>query len=161
MTTKSGSVTEHLRELVAKPAWGLVRTVGSMFFLEIGYPIPRLEDKRAHGEWHFLFQNCHWRFERQHDIRMFSSEDDKTLIDKGFESLGARLGNVDGGDLMPDEEGLRISFTSGLCLQILDAMDPIGEDRWFLYGPSRSVLVCTLDGNIVQQDLDDPTHGVR
>ena len=63
MSDQAGSISQALHHLNGRPAWGLTRTHGSMFFLEVGNPKLRPGEKKQHGEWHFLFEMCHWRFE--------------------------------------------------------------------------------------------------
>ena len=83
MIEKDLSIHNDLANLRGKPAWGLVRTHGSMFFLEIGGSVLRPGGLKAHGEWHFLIEMCQWRLETQESI-LVGSEDDQELIDDSF-----------------------------------------------------------------------------
>jgi hypothetical protein len=85
-------IESTFQSLNGKPAWGLTRTHGSMFFLEIGLPLPRSGEKKVHGEWHFLVEMCHWRIETQNSI-LTGSDDEQELIDSSFARL--ELGHVE------------------------------------------------------------------
>jgi hypothetical protein len=69
-----------LSNIKGKAAWGLRRDVGSIFFLELGDPILRAGQIRSHGEWHFLVELCHWRFESPDSV-LVGSEDEPSFID--------------------------------------------------------------------------------
>jgi hypothetical protein len=85
-------IESTFQSLNGKPAWGLTRTHGSMFFLEIGQPLPRSGEKKVHGEWHFLVEVCHWRIEARNSV-LIGSDDEQELIDNTFVNL--ELGHVE------------------------------------------------------------------
>jgi hypothetical protein len=52
------SIRQTLLDLKGKPAWGLHRTYGSVFFGEVGKQRPLADERQIHGEWHFLVEVC-------------------------------------------------------------------------------------------------------
>src|ERR1700730_14791150 len=86
------SIEETFTLLGKNRAWGLVRTHGSMFFLEIGKPLPQKSRRNVRGEWHFLVEMCHWRLATREAI-IVGSEDDEELIDRVFNEVN--LGTLD------------------------------------------------------------------
>jgi hypothetical protein len=110
-----GKERPHIREallrLRGKPAWGLVRDHGSMFFLEMGTELLDEGMVRAHGEWHFLIECCHWRFETADKI-LGGSEDEQPFIDGMFEKLD--LGSVENAEVLAPSHDLLVKFSSGM-----------------------------------------------
>src|SRR5208282_5944715 len=114
MSQENAMIEEILENLKSKPAWGLRRTHGSMFFLELGEPLPRIGNKQVHGEWHFLVEMGHWRFETQEAI-LVGSEDNQGFIDSAFQriDLGV-LGEINSASPSHD---LCLLFSSGIALR--------------------------------------------
>ena len=121
------------------PAWGLVRTHGSMFFLEIGQPRPKPDKKKVHGEWHFLIEMCHWRIEKR-DMLIVGSEDDQELIDCEFASL--ELGQLEEGNSSAPSYDLHLVFSSGMQLRTFSASAAKTDwTQWMLFCPDDNVWV--------------------
>jgi hypothetical protein len=155
MIENGTTVQGDLKNLKGKPAWGLARTVGSMFFLELGEGIQRVEQKKPHGEWHFLVQMCQWRIETSHAI-IVGSEDDQEFIDATL--ARAELGVVTDAITQPPSYDLSLTFTSGIQLKTFCASAAAREDwnNWYLYLPNGNVW--TVDGR-VRLALYSPTNG--
>ena len=83
MNDPNMSIRRSLSDLKSKPAWGLRRTYGSMFFLEVGKQRPHVDERQVHGEWHFLVEVCQWRFDSQ-DAILLGSDDEQSFIDDKF-----------------------------------------------------------------------------
>src|SRR5258708_3160169 len=106
-------IEQLLANLRYKPAWGLRRTYGSMFFLEVGNPLPRTGTVQTHGEWHFLMEMCHWRFEMEKGI-VVGSDDDQGLIDAAFQRV--ELGAIEEISARSPSHDLHLVFSSGIVL---------------------------------------------
>ena len=147
--TLSG-IQETFVELKGKRAWGLVRTHGSMFFLEIGDP--RTPEQENRGEWHLLVEMCHWRFEAL-DSRSVGSDDDKKLIDQVFASL--ELGNIECCAVVAPSYDLTITFSTGLWLKTFSALTELREQwsDWSLYTPDHHVWVSDSGGCLYYQSI--------
>ena len=151
------TILDALSSLIEKPASGLVRTHGSMFFLEIGNPLSRPGHVRPHGEWHFLFELCHWRFERQESI-IVGSEDGEDFIDVTFQGL--ELGTIDCAELSYPSNDLAINFTSGVRFKTFSTSANATDEwtQWFLFGPHEYVWVSGGGGNIFRKKEDEPVR---
>lgn len=130
-----------------KPAWGLTRTHGSMFFLEIGQPLPRIGEKKVHGKWHFLIEMCHWRIETQNSV-LIGSDDEQELIDNTFANL--ELGHVKSVTASLPSHDLHIVFSSGICLNTFTTSGAAKDQwkQWLLYGPDDDVWVTDASGSL-------------
>ena len=128
------TIQDDLSDLKGKPAWGLVRTHGSMFFLEVGASILRPGDIKEHGEWHFLIEMCQWRFETEESI-LVGSEDDQEFIDVSFGKIV--LGNIESVDMTPPCHDLTLVFTSGIRLNTFFTSGAAKDEwtNWILYCP--------------------------
>jgi hypothetical protein len=129
------SINAGLNALKNQPAWGLNRTVGSMFFLEIGQPRPRT-GRKTHGEWHFLIEMCHWRIETNH-VLIVGSDDDQKFIDDKFASL--ELGKVEEAQSLGPSYDLRLVFSSGIRLITFStAAAANDEPQWLFFCPDEN-----------------------
>lgn len=154
MRDRGGTISDVLRDLKGKPSWGLTRTHGSMFFLEIGNPKLRAGEKKQHGEWHFLFQMCHWRFQDANTV-LVGSDDSPDAIDDKFRKL--QLQSFDHAEIVPPSNDLRIVFSSGVCVMTFSTCSPAsdGETQWQLYDPSDTVWISDTTGRIVARDANE------
>ena len=134
------TISSHLCDLIGQPAWGLKRTHGSMFFLEIGGPNSYGKTShgidRVHGDWHFLFELCKWSFSVPNGIRI-SSQNTPAGIDGVFANL--ELGVVQAAAFSDDTEDLSITFTSGISLRVSpDEVDTEPDDtEWIFFLPEE------------------------
>ena len=151
MILSDGMLKESFSKLTGLPAWGLVRTYGSMFFLEIGSPLPRSGEKKVHGEWHFLVEMCAWRIEARDGI-LISSENEPAYIDSRFRSL--ELGQVTSANVQSPSYDLDVSFTSGLLLKTMFSVASPGDrwTQWQLYGPDDYVWAVDEKGVLVYEN---------
>lgn len=149
MKQESSSVSSALAMLSGKQAWGLTRTHGSMFFLEIGKPLPRKGEKKVHGEWHFLVEVCHWRIESTSSL-LVGSDDPQALIDKTFS--GAELGSIMEVQVTLPAHDLQIVFSSGLRLTTFGTSTAAKDEwtQWQLYSPDDNVWVANASGELMQ-----------
>jgi hypothetical protein len=147
------SIDNLLLELRGKPAWGLVRTFGSMFFLEIGNPMPRSDTKKVHGEWHILVELCHWRVESQ-NATLAGSDDEQELIDYTFTNL--ELGSIETVAVSSTSHDLRIIFSSGIRLSTFSATAAATNDKstqWQIYCPDDNVWIAKADGSLANESV--------
>jgi hypothetical protein len=138
-----------LSNIKGKRAWGLRRDVGSIFFLELGDPITRTGQSRSHGEWHFLVELCHWRFESQESV-LLGSEDEPSFIDASFDGL--KLGFVESADVLLPSQDLQIGFTSGIRFKTFTTSGQATDQwtQWHLFGPDEYVWISDgVDGYAV------------
>jgi hypothetical protein len=112
--TVNATISDSLRQLIGKPAWGLHRSHGSMFLFDVGEAVPRSE-KKTHGEWCFLFESCTWRFESIGKLAI-TSEDDSEQIESQFGKL--QLGRIIEANYSTTSEQLHIAFDSGIALEV-------------------------------------------
>lgn len=130
---------DSLRQLETKFVSGITRTQGSMFFLEIGNLYLRSGAKRPHGEWHFLFELCHWRISSSDTITV-GSDDDSHFIDSVFSQLS--LGSIVSADVEAHSNDLCIIFSSGSSLRTLTTSAKATDEEWTqwrLYCPDENV----------------------
>ncbi len=149
MTQESPSISSSFAMLPGKRAWGLTRTHGSMFFLEVGEPLPRRGERKVHAEWHFLVEVCHWRIEDASSL-LVGSDDSKELIDKTFS--GTELGWVLEAKASLPAHDLQIIFSSGLRLTTFGT-SAVAKDEWTqwqLYSPDDNVWIANASGELVQ-----------
>jgi hypothetical protein len=141
------AIDSTFQGLTGKQGWGLTRTHGSMFFLEIGQPLPRGKEKKVHGEWHFLVEMCHWRIETKDSI-LAGSDDEQELIDGAFSDL--ELGYVESVAALSPSHDLEIVFSSGICIRTFTTSAAGKEQwkQWLLYGPADDVWVSDASGGI-------------
>ncbi len=135
MTEQQTPIRLVLASLKGKPAWSVVRTHGSMFYLELGKSLLRDGYKHPHGEWHFLVEMCQWRFETAESI-IVGSEDDQDSIDASFKRI--ELGVVESIEVIPPCLDLSIVFSSGIRLKTLFTSAKMKDDwtNWTLYSPN-------------------------
>jgi hypothetical protein len=154
MSVHGKGLSDALRDLKGMPSWGLTRTHGSMFFLEIGHPKLRPGERKEHGEWHFLFQMCHWRFENKNAV-LIGSDDSPEAIDDRFRKLEPQL--VDHAEIIPPSNDLRIVFSSGVCVMTFGTCSQAsdGETQWQLYDPSDTVWISDTTGRIVVREANE------
>jgi hypothetical protein len=151
------SIQDALSNLIGKSAWGPTRDVGSIFFLQLGQPqtIPGL--RGSYGEWHFLIDCCHWRFETS-DKLVVGSEDDQQFIDATFVRLD--LGRVEGAEVLIPSHDLNLKFSSGARLKTFSTSAEAADQwtQWSLYGPEDYVWVVDGGGNIKCVAKDEPVR---
>jgi len=148
------SVEIALEALKERPAWGLDRTHGSMFFLEIGLPLLRAGSKKVHGEWHFLVEMSQWRIETK-DKLIVGSDDDQPLIDREFAALD--LGQVKEATAPAPSYDLRLVFSSGIRL-VTFATSTAVKDRWpqwMLFCPDDNVWVLNSGGSPLRKSIHE------
>jgi hypothetical protein len=135
-------------------AWGLNRSHGSMFFLEIGEPIKRVGQVKSHGQWHFLVEECHWRFEKQGAV-LVGSEDDQVFIDSVFESI--ELGSLIRSELLHPSNDLQIDFSNGIRFRTFSTSAKATDqwNQWIFFGPEGYSWVSDGGGNI-KCEQDEP-----
>jgi hypothetical protein len=147
MNDASGTIREVLQGLKGEPAWGLTRTHGSMFFLELGRPHPRPGEKKVHGQWHFLFQMCHWRFEDTESL-VVGSDDSSEVIDEKFARL--QLDSIHTIETVSPSNDLRIAFGSGVCIRTFCTSSSTDEStQWELFDPNDNVWISDATGRLV------------
>jgi hypothetical protein len=131
--------------------------VGSMFFLELGAPISRAGQLRSHGEWHFLVESCHWRFESPESV-LVGSEDEPSFIDATFNSL--KLGFVENADVLPPSQDLQINFTCGIKFKTFTTSAQATDQwtQWVLSGPDDFAWVSDGGGQVRSIRRDDPVR---
>ncbi len=141
------AMQQALVTLKGKPAWGLVRTHGSMFFLEIGKPLPQVGEEKMHGEWHFLFEICHWRIEDGGSL-VVGSDDSQEFIDQKF--AGLQLESIHGVEILPSSHDLRIIFSSGHYLTTFCTSAASTEQwmQWQLFDPHDNVWISDATGRL-------------
>ena len=146
-----------LAHLVGRSAWGLRRDLGSIFFLELGEPLARIGQLKPHGEWHFLIQLCHWRFETPESV-LVGSEDDQTFIDATFASL--KLGSVETAEVLPPSQDLQISFSSGVRFKTFTTSKEATDQwtQWHLFGPDEYVWTSDGGGHVQCKKRDEPVR---
>ncbi len=105
-----------------------------MFFLEMGGSILRTGQVRPHGEWHFLIECGHWRFETA-DAILVGSEDGQQFIDGSFEQLN--LGLIANAEILLPSHDLLVSFDSGMEFRTFSTSAQATKQwtQWLLYGP--------------------------
>ena len=146
-----------LSNIKGKPAWGLRRDVGSIFFLELGDQISRAGQLKSHGEWHFLVEPCHWRFESPESV-LVGSEDEPSFIDAIFNSL--KLGFVENADLLAPSHDLQISFTSGIRFKTFTTSGQATDQwtQWLLFGPDEYAWISDGGGQVRCKTRDEPVR---
>jgi hypothetical protein len=142
---KRPAIWDAFSRLRGKSGWGLVRSHGSMFFLEMGDPLLRTGEANPHGEWHFLFELCHWRFETANEV-LVGSEDDQQFIDTEFERLS--LGSVESAEVSTPSHDLIIKFSSGVRFRTFSTSAEATSQwtQWLLYGPPEEDYAWVSDG---------------
>ena len=130
----SPNISESLKALSGKKAWGLRRSDGSVFLFDIGNPIPSIS-RRTRGEWGFLFESCEWTFRGPSNQDSISSDDDRELIESAFETM--QLGDVLDAVFSASTGELSIGFSSGFLLAVspLDVEDDDEATEWVLFTP--------------------------
>jgi hypothetical protein len=127
-----------------------------MFFLQIGDPFPRPRVKEILGQWHFLVEICHWRFETQEGI-LVGSDDEQELIDSAFQRLD--LGAIKETILSSPSHDLRIVFSTGVSLDTFATSSAAAKDQWTqwsLFSPDDSTWNANASGALVHHNADDP-----
>src|SRR5438270_9183502 len=134
------TISSYVCDLIGQPAWGLKRTHGSMFFLEIGGPNSYGKTShgldRVHGDWHFLFELCRWSFWANNGIRI-SSQNTPAHIDGVFANL--ELGVVQAAVFSEGSEDLNITFTSGISLRVSpdEVYTELHDTEWIFFLPKE------------------------
>jgi hypothetical protein len=136
----SMAICDYFAKLKGLSAWGLVRSVGSIFFLELGKPIPMEGQAGPRGEWQFLVQYCNWRFSHKETI-IIGSADDADRIDKAFAAM--ELGELVSAEVSLPLCDLGLLFSSGVQFKTLatSATYAAGEGtyQWMLFCPDDNV----------------------
>jgi hypothetical protein len=155
--TENHSIEKALSSLVGKPAWGAARDIGSIFFLQIGEPriIPGL--RKQYGQWHFLFDCCHWMFETA-DKLVVGSDDGQQYIDATFQRLD--LGCVEAAEMSAPSHDLFLGFSSGTRFRTFSTSAQATDQwtQWSLYGPADYVWVVDGGGNTKCVAKDEPVR---
>ena len=138
---------EDTSSVKGERAWGLSRSQGSMFFLEVGKPLPR-DVQKTHGEWHFLFEMCHWRLEKADSI-VIGSEDEQGLIDNVFSML--ELGSISSAGVTAPSNDLTIEFDVGLKLKTFTLSSGAKADwtQWYLFTPDNNAWTSDAKGDLL------------
>jgi hypothetical protein len=141
--------------LEKKPVWGLVRTHGSMFFLEVGEQLPQEGRRNVRGEWHFLIEMCHWRFSTE-KIVLVGSEDDQELIDRVFKDIS--LGTLDRVTTSAPCHDLLLEFSSGATLSTFTTSASATDQwtQWRLFCPDDNVWVVDGGGHLASMNAYAP-----
>lgn len=146
MTFDISGIREDFLRLTGLRAWGLSRTHGSMFFLEVGKPLDRPRQVRRHGEWNFLVEMTEWRFETSESL-LIGSDDSPELIDERFSAM--KLGAVDNGDVILPTLDLILTFSSGVRLRTFGASALYAEEKrkqWMFFRPDDNVWAVSALG---------------
>jgi hypothetical protein len=153
MRQKDEAFQRELLDLKGKPAWGLVRSYGSMFFLEIGEPLPKIGEKRVHGEWHCLVEMCHWRIDTR-SAMLIGSDDEQELIDRTFAHLD--LGFIESVEASSPSYDLRIAFSSGIRIGTFLATSAPKQDwtQWQLFTPDDNVWIVDATGSLLHKSAN-------
>ena len=148
------SIEETFTLLGKNRAWGLVRTHGSMFFLEIGKPLPQKSRRNVRGEWHFLVEMCHWRLATREAI-IVGSEDDKELIDRVFNEVN--LGTLDKASTSTPSHDLHLLFSSGVTLSTFTTSASATDQwtQWRLFCPDDKVWVVNGGGHLASMNAHE------
>lgn len=151
MSSNDEKLQIALSKLKGLPAWGLVRTYGSMFFLEVGNSLPRSGEKKIHGEWHFLIEMCDWRFESP-DGTIVASEDEPDRIDNIFTKL--ELGVFTAAKAQSLTYDLDLTFSSGISLRTFSQTGSLGDrwTQWQLYDPEDYVWAVDEQGALIHEN---------
>jgi hypothetical protein len=155
---KRPSIQSALSSLSGKRAWGAARDLGSIFFLEIGEPLARPGLPKIHGEWHFLFECCYWRFETSDKV-IVGSDDDQRFIDNVFETLD--LGSLESAEVSGPSHDLLIRFSSGIIFRTFSTSAQATNQwtQWLLYGPDEDYAwVSDGGGNVKCVTKDEPVR---
>lgn len=153
--TQALSLYDVLVNLRGQVVSGINRTHGSMFFLELGQMVVREEGKQSHGQWHFLFELCHWRIASSEEL-LVGSDDEQSFIDEAFRSTA--FGAVERAAVSGALGDLCVSFSSGLTLSTLTtSAKAVAEDwtQWRLYCPDQNVWVVDGRGHLVRRNLHE------
>ncbi len=104
-----------------------------MFFLDFGESM-QVGSKYQHGQFHFLFQSCDWRFRSQANL-LVGSEDEQSHIDKVFQNLA--LSRLVSATQAPGLWDLTLHFTSGITLETFSACSQEDADwtQWIFFVP--------------------------
>jgi hypothetical protein len=146
--------------MIGKPAWGLKRTYGSMFFLEIGAPVVhawtgsrRGEQNQIHGEWCFLIEMGAWRFDSPSGP-LVGCESAQDYIDQIFDNTDLGLAvevvmSVPANDLL-------IKFSSGCLLRTFSLVAGGSGDwtDWLLFEPDGYVWSSEAGGQLLHRHKD-------
>jgi hypothetical protein len=129
-----------LTTLIGQEAWRPSRSIGSMFFLDVGEPV-KIQVKggdgkrlpRDVGTWRFLIQMCHWKFTRAHNL-IVGSDDEAETIDQIFEAL--ELGPILVTTHTLVAQSLGITFSSGAKFETFPYVSGATDDnQWTFYSP--------------------------
>jgi hypothetical protein len=145
---------EELFGLKGKSAWGLSRSYGSMFFLEIGQALRREGEQKVHGEWHFLIEMCYWRLDAPSEP-LVGSDDVQELIDSSFADLN--LGSIEVAEVSFPGHDLHILFSSGIRLNTFSAGAATEDEgtQWTLYTPREDVWMVDACNNLIHKSAYD------
>lgn len=142
-------MVEHLLE---KEPWGIEVTIGTRLSMEFGTEMLRPKHKQAHGEWHLLFQNCHWRVENAESVVVGSDDDDLSA------AIGrVKFARITSIRLVPPSNDLEIHFENGLRLTTYLSYSKSSSEskQWYLFCPDESVLVAEGGGHLTCKDRNE------
>ncbi len=142
-----------IEDLLDKEPWGVELTIGTRLSMEFGREVLMPKHNQAHGEWHLLFQNCHWRLENMESVLVGSDDDDLRVTIQNV-----KFGRVKNIGLKPPSNDLEIDFDNGLRLTTFLTYSRSCSDskQWYLYGPDGSVLVAEGGGSLIRQNRNAP-----
>jgi hypothetical protein len=148
----AGDLTTAIDDLVGKVPWGIELTIGTRLSMEFGTEVLMPKHKRAHGEWHLLFQNCHWRVQNIESVLVGSDDDD---ILAAIQDI--RFGKVKAIYLMQPSNDLEIHFDDGLRLVTFLSYSRNVPDstQWYLFCPDDHVLIAEGGGSIIRKNRNE------
>ncbi len=138
-----------IRNLLEKEPWGIEVTIGTRLSMEFGVEMLRPKHKQAHGEWHLLFQDCHWRIENAESVLVGSDDENLATAIRGVNF--DKIINI---RLVPPSRDLEIIFENGLRLTtFLTFSNTCSESKqWYLFCPDESVLIAEGGGDLSLKD---------
>jgi hypothetical protein len=138
--------------LINRVPWGVEIVIGTRLSMEFGRDVLTPSHKQAHGEWHLLFQNCHWRVENTASILIGSDDDD---LPSAIHSV--QFGTVKGIRLIPPSNDLQIDFDGGLRLNTFLTHSRSGREptQWYLYCPDETVLIAEGGGTLIRKNRNE------
>lgn len=156
MKANNSEILNAFADLRGLNAWGLRRTHGSMFFLEIGKPVLRPGEKKKHGEWHFLFEMCDWKITQRPGSNPFlTSASSHKLIDCRFSEISENLGQIVAVRLRTAQAGIEVRLSSGVTIKTspTKASPTDRWTQWQLFGPHDHAWVVNERGRVLYENI--------
>lgn len=141
-----------VEDLLEKVPWGVEVVIGTRLSMEFGMEVVRPKHKQAHGEWHLLFQNCHWRIENIEGVLVGS---DDAELPSAIQSV--KFGKVKSIHLAPPSNDLEISFEDNLRLTtfLTHSKSSPESKQWYLFYPDDSVLIAEGGGRLIRKNRNE------